>query len=165
MPFGNRPPLPGPRCFFGSGDDFAGFSEIVTGNRPVPVPWCLFGSGDDFAGLPEILIGNRPVPVPWCLFGSGDDFAGLPELVTGNRPLPGPLFLLWFTEGLGLCSKGNRPPLPAKCDVEVSLLEPVKKKKKKLIHNSLMLLSDSRKGELPENPVSLVQPNLMASLV
>ena len=39
------------------------------------------------------------------------------------------------------------------------------KKKKKLIHNSLMLLSDSRKGELPENPVSLVQPNLMPSLV
>ena len=90
MPFGNRPPLPGPRF--------------------------LFGSGDDFAGLPEIVIGNRPVPGPWCLFGSGDDFAGLP------------LFLLWFTEGLPLCSKGNRPPLPAKCDLEVSLLEPVKKK-------------------------------------
>ena len=116
MPFGNRPPLPGPRCFFGSGDDFAGFPEIVTGNRPVPGPRCLFGSGDDFAGLPEIVIGNRPVPGPWCLFGSGDDFAGLP------------LFLLWFTEGLPLCSKGNRPPLPAKCDLEVSLLEPVKKK-------------------------------------
>ena len=73
--------------------------------------------GNDFAGLPEIVIGNRPVPGPWCLFGSGDDFAGLP------------LFLLWFTEGLPLCSKGNRPPLPAKCDLEVSLLEPVKKKK------------------------------------
>ena len=28
-----------------------------------------------------------------------------------------------------------------------------------------MLLSDSRKGELPQNPVSPVQPNLMASLV
>lgn len=98
------------------------------GNRPLPGLRCLFGSGEDFAILPELVTGNRPLPGPRCLFGFGDDFAGLRELVTGNRPLPGPLFLLWFTEGLRLCPEpiGNRP-LPAKCDVEVSLLAPIKK--------------------------------------